>query len=242
MSVSVKDKVVLIAGASSGIGFATALGFAREGARVMASARREDRLLGLRETAKHEGRELEIHAADATRPAEMTQLVQETEKKLGRIEILVFATGTNTPDRSMERLNVQTWDMMIDVNLNSAYYLTRAVLPSMRQAKDGHLIYISSIAALNPDGSGASYQAAKRGLLGLAHAVRLEEKGNGIRTCAICPGMVDTEILEKRPVKITPDVLKHALQPEDIAEAVLAVAMLPSRAVVPEMQILPSSL
>jgi NADP-dependent 3-hydroxy acid dehydrogenase YdfG len=242
MSVSVKDKVVLIAGASSGIGFATALCFAREGARVMASARREDRLLGLREKAKHEGSEIEIHAADATQPAGMTQLVQETEKRLGRIEILVFATGTNTPDRAMERLDVQTWDMMIDVNLNSAYYLTRAVLPSMRQAKDGYLIYISSIAALSPDGSGASYQAAKRGLLGLAHAVRLEEKANGIRTCAICPGMVDTEILEKRPVKLTPEVLKHALQPEDIAEAVLAVAMLPSRAVVPEMHILPSSL
>jgi NADP-dependent 3-hydroxy acid dehydrogenase YdfG len=172
----------------------------------------------------------------------MERLVGETEKQLGRIEILVFATGTNTPDRAMSRLNVDIWDMMINVNLNSAYYVTRAVLPAMRPARDGHLIYISSISGLLADASGASYQAAKRGLLGLAHATRLEEKENGIRTCVICPGMVDTELLEKRPVKPTAEALKLAMQPEDIADMVLAVAKLPPRAVVPEMQILPTYL
>ncbi len=240
MSVSLKHKVVLVVGASSGIGFATSLLFAQEGARVMASARREDRLLGLQKKATGAGGVIEIYPADATKPAEVERLAQETQKKLGRIEILVFSTGTNTPDRAMSRLNVATWDMMINVNLSSAYYVTHAVLPAMREARDGYLIYVSSISGLLPDASGASYQAAKRGLLGLAHATRLEEKENGIRTCVICPGLVETEILEKRPVKTPADVLKHALQPEDIAEAIVAVAKLPPRAVVPEMQILPS--
>jgi NADP-dependent 3-hydroxy acid dehydrogenase YdfG len=240
MAVSVKDKVVLIVGASSGIGLSTAELFARDGAKVMASARREERLLKLQTKLTSEGCALEIMAADATKPDEMERLAAETEKQLGRIEILVFATGTNTPDRAMSRLKVDIWDMMINVNLSSAYYVTRAVLPAMRAARDGHLIYISSISGLLADASGASYQAAKRGLLGLAHATRLEEKENGIRTCVICPGMVDTELLEKRPVKPTAEALKLAMQPEDIADMVLAVAKLPPRAVVPEMQIMPT--
>jgi serine 3-dehydrogenase (NADP+) len=242
MSISLKNKTVLMVGASSGIGFAAATLFAREDAKVMASARRQDRLLNLQNMLREENRSIEIHPADATVPAEMEQLVQETEKKLGRVEILVFATGTNTPDRAMSRLNVEIWNMMVSVNLNSAYYISQAVLPSMRQARDGHLIYISSVSGLLPDASGASYQAAKRGLLGLAHAIRLEEKENGIRTCVVCPGLTETELIEKRPVKPSADVLKHALQPEDVAEAVLAVAKMPARAVIPELPILPSQL
>ena len=242
MSVVLRDKVVLVVGASSGIGAATAVLFAQQGARVMASARRKDRLMDLQQRLQGEHSSIEVYAADATRPEEMESLTQQTEKQLGRVEILVFATGTNTPDRTISRLNVKTWDMMVSVNLSSAYYVTQAVLPSMRSAKDGHLIYISSISGLFPDASGASYQAAKRGILGLAHAIRYEEKENGIRTCVICPGLVDTELLEKRPVKPSTDVLQHALQPEDVAEVVLAVAKLPGRAVVPEMQILPTYL
>ena len=242
MPVSLQDKVVLIIGASSGIGFATASLFAEEGAKVMACARREDRLRSLQYRLKATGQSIEIYAADATKAAEMERLIEQTEKKLGRIEILLFAAGTNTVDREMSRLTTETWDMMMSVNLNGAYYVTRALLPSMRKAREGHLIYISSIAGLLPDMSGASYQAAKRGLLGLAHATRMEEKENGIRTCVICPGLVETEMIEKRRIQPSAEVLKHALQPEDIAEAILAVAKLPARAVVPEMQILPSYL
>ena len=155
---------------------------------------------------------------------------------------MVYVTGTNTPDRSMARLNANIWDMMVGVNLNGAYYLTQAVLPGMKARQSGHLIYISSISGLVPDVSGAAYQASKRGLLGLAHAIRVEEKENGIRTCVVCPGLVETEILEKRPVKPDAAMLAKALQPADVAEVVLAVAKLPPRAVVPEMQIMPTYL
>ncbi len=235
---SLKDQVVLIVGASSGIGLETALLFAREGARVMASARRQDRLDALR--AKHPS--IETFVADASQAFEMENLVRETRGRLGQIDILVFAAGTNTPDRAMNRLNVDIWDMMICANLSSAYYATRAVLPAMRQRKAGHLIYISSISGIVPDVSGASYQAAKRGLLGLAHAIRVEEKEHGIRTCVVCPGLVETEILEKRPVKPSAETLAKALQPVDVAEAVLAIAKLPARVAVPEFQIMPTLL
>jgi serine 3-dehydrogenase len=242
MPVDLRGQVVLIVGASSGIGRETVVLFAREGARVMASARREDRLRDLQSQMEKEGFAVEIFPADASSAAEMKHLAQRTRDQFGKIDILVYSTGTNTPDRSMKRMNSEIWDMMISVNLNGAYYITSAVLPSMRENGAGHLIYISSISGLVPDVSGAAYQASKRGLLGLAHAIRVEEKENGIRTCVVCPGLVDTEILEKRPVKTSAEMLAKSMQPEDIAEAVLSVAKLPVRASVPELQILPTYL
>ncbi|HMF79223.1 MAG TPA: SDR family oxidoreductase [Bryobacteraceae bacterium] len=238
----IKDSKVLVVGGSSGIGRATALLFAREGARVMVAARREDRLLGLQEQLREEGFSIDISVADVSNPEAMERLAQQALAKFGNVDTLVYATGTNTPDRAMSRLNVATWDMMLSVNLSGAYYITHALLPSMRQAQNGHLIYISSISGVLGDASGASYQAAKRGLLGLAHATRLEEKENNIRTCVVCPGLVDTELMEKRPVKPSVETLQKALQPEDVAAMVLAVAQLPPRAVVPELQILPATL
>jgi serine 3-dehydrogenase (NADP+) len=242
MPVSLKNQVVLVVGASSGIGRKTAAMFAREGAFVMASARREDRLQSLQDELAREGLTIAISSADASKVEEMAQLAESTLGAFGHIDILVYATGTNTPDRAMKRLNEEIWDMILSVNLNGAYYITQAVLPQMRVRHAGHLIYISSISGLAPDVSGAAYQAAKRGMLGLAHAIRVEEKENGIRTCVICPGLVDTEILEKRPVKPSEEMLAKALRPEDVAEAVVAVAKLPARAVVPEMQIMPTYL
>jgi serine 3-dehydrogenase len=238
MPVSLKDQAVLVIGASSGIGRETAVLFAREGARVTASARREDRLLDLQKQLAAEGFPIAFHAADASEASEMQRLADT----VGKVDILVFAAGTNTPDRALTRLTVEIWDMMVNANLNSAYYITQALLPAMREAKAGHLIYISSISGIYPDVSGAAYQAAKRGLLGLAHAIRVEEKENGIRTCVICPGLVDTEILVHRPVKPSAETLAKALQAEDVAEVALSIAKLPPRAAVPEVQILPTLL
>jgi NADP-dependent 3-hydroxy acid dehydrogenase YdfG len=216
--------------------------FAREGAKVMASGRRQTRLHELQDTLAKEKIAIEIHPADATRPAEMETLAQHARERFGKIDILVYTSGANTPDRALTRLTADIWDTMIGVNLNGAYYITRAVLPAMRERGSGQLIYISSISGHTPDVSGAAYQASKRGLIGLAHAVRVEEKEHGIRTCVICPGLVDTEILKFRPVKPPAEMLAKALQPEDVAEAVLSVAKLPPRAAVTELTIVPTYL
>src|SRR5450432_3204702 len=229
MPLSLKDQVVLVVGASSGMGRETAIQFAREGAKVMASARREERL---RELEQHG---IAIHPADATDPVAMEALAKATLQLYGRIDILVYATGTNIPDRALTRLTAELWDMMVGVNLNGAYYATRAVLPIMREQKAGSIYYISSKSAIIPDESGASYQAAKRGLAGLSQAIRVEEQDNGIRTCVVCPGPTDTEIILKRPVKTPAETLAKALKAEDVAELVLALAKLPARAWVPEV-------
>jgi NADP-dependent 3-hydroxy acid dehydrogenase YdfG len=240
MPVSLKDKVALVVGASSGIGRAVAVLLARNGASVMASARREDRLRALE--AEMAGHTFEICCADSTRVPDVERLVAETRRLLGPIDIMVYATGTNTPDRALVRLRPAIWDELISTNLNGAYYVTQAVLPAMREARAGHLIYIASISGHTPDISGAAYQASKRGMIGLAHAIRVEEHENGIRTTVVNPGLVDTEILDKRPVKPSAEVLAQALLPEHVAEAVLACVQLPPRAVVTEMTIVPTTI
>jgi serine 3-dehydrogenase len=242
MPVSLKNHTALVVGASSGIGRSIAIHLAREGANVMATARRQDRLEGLQKDLADENIDIATCTADASNPAAMDELAARTIEQFEKIDILVYASGTNTPDRAMTRLSAKTWDEVIGVNLNGAYYATRAVLPAMRDRKSGHLIYIASISGIVPDISGAAYQASKRGMLGLAHAIRVEEKENGIRTCVVCPGLVDTEILERRPIKPMAEMISKALQADDIAEAVLFVAKLPPRAAVPEFQIMPTML
>jgi NADP-dependent 3-hydroxy acid dehydrogenase YdfG len=242
MPVSLINQTALVVGASSGIGRAIAVHLARDGATVMAAARRRDRLEDLQKELAEENIDIGIAVADAADVLAMEDLAARTVAQFEKIDILVYASGTNTQDRWLPRLTTKTWDEVIGVNLNGAYYATRAVLPAMRERKSGHLIYIASISGILPDLSGAAYQASKRGMIGLSHAIRVEEKENNIRTCVVCPGLVDTEILEKRPVKTPPEMLAKALQSDDVAEAVLFVAKLPPRAVVPEMVLMPTVL
>src|SRR5690242_17539928 len=132
-----KDKRVLVAGASSGIGRAIAVGFANAGARVMASARREERLLELQQETG-----VAIHVADAADRGQMEGLYQAAVEAIGGVDVLVYATGTNTPNRSMKMMPPELWDEIMTVNLTGAYHLTRCVLPAMRTAGRGDLIYV----------------------------------------------------------------------------------------------------
>jgi serine 3-dehydrogenase len=242
MPISLKGECVLVVGASSGIGRATAALFAKEGARVMASARRADRLQQLQDELEKQGHAISVFPADVSDPAQMEALAAAAVGEMGKVDMMVFVAGTNTPDRSLKRLTIPIWNEMIQVNLNGAYYITHALLPSMREAGKGYLIYVSSISGKVPDVSGAAYQASKRAVIGLAHAIRVEEKENGIRTCAVCPGLVETEILEKRPVKTPRETLDKAMQPEDVAEIILDVARFHPRVTIPELEIMPTML
>lgn len=216
--------------------------FAREGARVLASARRAARLQQLQEELDKEGHTISTFPADVADPAQIEALAAAAIGEMGKVDIVVYASGTNTPDRGLKRLTLPIWNELIQVNLNGAYYVTHALLPSMRQARKGHFIFVGSISGLRPDVSGSAYQAAKRGLLGLAHAIRVEEKENNIRTCVVNPGLIDTEILEKRPVKPTAEQLAQALHAEDVAEAILNVARFHPRVTIAELEIVPTTL
>lgn len=239
---SLKEKIAIVVGASSGMGRATAKLLASRGAKVVAAARREPALQELQREVASAGQALEIQKVDATNQTDVERLIETTRERFGRIDLLVYATGTNIPDRSLERLSPEKWEMMLTTNLTGAFLCTRSVLPAMRAAGGGLIVYLSTGAVQMPDVSGVAYQASKHGLTGLAHGTRVEEKGNGIRTTIIFPGLCKTEILDKRPVPTPAEIIEQALEPEDVAEAVCFVAELPPRAVVPELQLFPSRL
>ncbi len=156
------------------------------------------------------------------------------------VEVLVNAAGTNTPKRALEVLSLEDYHRMINVNLNGAYYCVQAFLPQMRARKSGTIINIVSDAGKQASPkAGPAYVMSKFGLAGLTQSINAEERGNGIRACAIFPGDIDTPLLEKRPAPPTAQARAKMLQPEDVAECALLAIHLPARAVVEEILIRP---
>ncbi len=236
------DKVALVAGASSGMGRATALAFAAAGAKVVAGARREGELKAMADEAAAKGGEVVYRATDASAKADAEVLVDFAVKQFGRIDVLVNSVGTNTPRRLLPDLTDADWQEMIDVNLQSAYNLTRAALPAMREQGGGLIIHISSCSGRWPDFSGIGYQAAKAGVIALAHGTMIEEREHGIRVSVIMPGLVDTPIILKRKKLPSQETLDKALKPQDIAATCLFLASLPPHAYIPEIPIFPNAL
>ena len=209
---------------------------------MVAAARRTERLEELERQLRGAGCSVDVCVADAAQLDDVQRLIEQARQRTGRIELLVYATGTNLPARGLSVLTHDNWLRLIETNLTGAFACTQAVLPVMRSARNGLIVYLSSACVQMPDVSGVAYQASKHGLIGLAHGTRVEEKSNGIRTTVLFPGLCDTEILDQRPVPTPREVLDQALAPEDVAAAVLFLARLPARAVVPEMQLLPARL
>lgn len=236
------SKVVAITGASSGIGRAAAARFLDEGARVSLLARRGELLQELlREHPPAAPEGALAHAGDASRRQDVDAWVAATLERFGRIDVLVCNAGMNIKNRALAHLTPEDWDRMLRGNLDSAFHCTHAVLPHLRRQGGGAVIYVSSISARYIDASGAAYQAAKHGLTGLANAVRCEEQKNGIRATLIEPGVVNTPLVQQRPVPPTPEQLAAALQPADVAAAIHFVAGLPDHVYVPELEIRPAS-
>jgi NADP-dependent 3-hydroxy acid dehydrogenase YdfG len=236
------DRVAIIAGASSGMGAATARLFAAQGARVALGARSADALASLVDEIDAAGGTARAIPTDATDGASAQALVDAAVEEFGKVDVLVNSVGTNLKQRALTVLDPVDWDMMLATNLSAAFNLTRAVLPQLRAQGEGLIVHYSSGAVQRPDVSGVAYQASKHGVAGLAYGTMEEEKENGIRVTVIFPGLCNTPLVEKRPTPTPPEVLAKALEPEDVAKAALMVAALPSRAYVPDMRLLPSQL
>ena len=235
-------KIAIIAGASSGMGAATAQLFAAQGATVVLGARSAGALEKLAGEINAAGGKALAVPTDATDRAAAQALVDAAVEHYGRVDTLINSVGTNLKQRALTVLDPADWDMMLSVNLSAAYNLTRAVLPQMRSQGQGLIVHFSSGAVQKPDVSGVAYQATKHGVAGLAYGTMEEEKENGIRVTVIFPGLCNTPLVEKRPTPTPPEVLAKALEPEDVARAALLVASLPTRAYVPDMRLLPSQL
>jgi NADP-dependent 3-hydroxy acid dehydrogenase YdfG len=219
-------RVIVVAGASSGIGRATAELLASRGAQVHALARRKP------DVSSVTGLEVDVTDRAA---------VDFAVKLIERIDAVVYCAGTNLPKRRIGELTPEAWDGLVAANLTGAFNVVHAALEKLRASR-GDIVIVSSVSARWPDVSGPAYQAAKGGLSSFAHAVALEERERGIRVCAIEPGMVDSAIMDKRPQP--PDTATRAqmLQPADVAESIAFVLALPKRAAIAELVILPAAL
>lgn len=240
---SMASRVALVTGASSGIGAAIARTFLEAGARVHAAARRRDAILenvgALCPDAVGEGR-LVAHALDVSDSRAVLELGRHLEHE-DPVDTLVCAAGTNVTDRRFAQLTVEAFDDLIRTNLNGAFYAMHATLDQIRE-RAGDVVLISSVAASWPDHSGAAYGASKSALLGLARGLGIDEHANGVRVSTILPGIVDTPILDKRPVPPPPELRAWCLQPEDVAAACLFAVTLPARANAAEMTLVATRL
>lgn len=233
-------RAVLVAGASSGIGRATACIAAAAGARVMLVARREDRLREVKYGIEKAGGTAAMAVADTTDARAVEAAWAATLRAHGRVDVLVNAVGTNVPDLSLDSLSPERWQELLAVNLTSAFTLTRTAIPTFRTQGGGLIVHVASSAARRPDMSGVAYQASKAGMVGLAQGTMEEERANGVRVTVVFPGMTDTALLDRRPAPVPDADRRRALQPEDVALCCLAVATLPARAHVPELVIDPA--
>lgn len=223
MTVSMEGRVAVVTGGAGGIGRATAAMLRRGGARVALLDRNEGMLA---EVAAGDGSMLPL-TVDVTDAAAVAVACDHAEAAFGRIDMLVNVAGGGTP-RTMENMAPVEWDRVVALNLSAPFYCMQAVVPAMRRAGGGSIVTVSSLAALQISlNSGASYTAAKSGLLGLTRHAAYELAPDGIRVNAVLPGPILTPQMD---AKISPatraDVprkvpLGRWLTPEEVASAIL---------------------
>lgn len=193
MRENISGKVVVITGASSGLGEATARLLAAQGARLAIGARRRDRLEALARELVAGGAEVEVCTLDVVRADEVQALVDAAIARFGRVDVMINNAGI-MPLSPLERRKRDDWDRMIDVNIKGVLYGIDAVLPQMIAQKSGHIINVSSVAGHRVRPGTAVYSATKHAVRVISEGLRQEVKPHNIRTTIISPGAVDTEL------------------------------------------------
>jgi NADP-dependent 3-hydroxy acid dehydrogenase YdfG len=237
---SLEGRIAWITGAGSGIGQACAMAFAAAGARVALTGRRQS---ALEDTAALIGNAAQtlVVPADLMRPEDVLKAHRTVMAAFGDPDILINNAGGNVGRRHWKDLSLEDAAWVIDLDLKVPFACTLAVLPAMRERGQGTLIHISSLAAVTFNTvSGATYTAAKQGILGMSDSINAEEGIHGIRSICICPGEVETPILDTRPSPPTEAERALMAQPEDIAAAALMCAALPQRTCVTRLVIEPT--
>lgn len=240
-----EGKVAIITGASSGIGEATAIALAAEGAKIVIAARRVERLEAVaKQIIDHGGQALSI-VSDITDEAQAKNVIQKAHTEFGHIDILVNNAGISFPGR-IENADPSNWRKMIDINVLALMYTTHIALPIFKAQKSGHIVNISSVAGRIARAGMAGYNVTKWGVNAFSEALRQEVYQDNIRVTIIEPGLVETEIdqhitdvvakqeIEARRKAITP------LQSEDIAAAIVYAVSQPQHVNVNEILIRPT--
>ena len=232
------NTAALITGATLGIGRATAFALGRAGYRVGVCARTPSRVEELVTELKREGIDAAGAAADVGDPAQAARAVEQITAAIGETGVLINNAGILV-GRLLEEITVEEWDATMATNVRSLFLMTRAVLPGMRRRREGSIVNVSSLAGRNGFVGGTAYVASKHAVLGFSRALMLEVRKDNVRVIAICPGSVDTALIRDQPM-LRADPAR-ILRPEDVADAILGALLLPSRAMVSELDIRPTN-
>ncbi|WP_336773451.1 SDR family oxidoreductase [Paenibacillus sp. MMO-58] len=240
---NMKDKVVIITGASSGIGEETAKLLALNGAKVVLAARREDRLRAVVNDIKQSGGEAASVRADVVSAEDMNSLAQFALDKYGRIDVLVNNAGI-MPNSRLDELRVEEWEQMIDVNIKGVLYGIAAVLPIMRGQKSGHIINLTSTAGYQVSPTSAVYSATKFAVRAISEGLRLEESAtSGIRSTLVAPGLTQTELFSSiASPEVQAMVSNLGIAPASIAKAIAYAIGEPDDTLVSEIMVRPTAL
>jgi len=212
MSNNIKGKVVVITGASSGLGEAAARHLSGLGATVVLGARRADRLKSLVEELTARGGKALAVSTDVADRAQAKKLVDAAVQTYGRIDVMLNNAGL-MPQAPLERLQIDEWDRMIDVNIKGVLYGIAAALPHMKQQKAGHIINVSSVAGHKVAPGFAVYAATKHAVRVISEGLRQEVKPYNIRTTVISPGAVATELLNSISDPETAAIVRKRVEP-----------------------------
>jgi NADP-dependent 3-hydroxy acid dehydrogenase YdfG len=239
----IAEKVIVITGASSGIGEATARLLASQGARVVLGARRSERLEALAADIRNQGGTAEYRATDVVREEEVQALVDLALERFGRVDVLVNNAGV-MPLSPLAALKVGEWNRMIDVNIRGVLHGIAAVLPSMQQRRAGQIINVASIGAYKPIATGAVYCATKAAVVSLSEALR-QEVGADIRVTVVSPGVTESDLAETISDGDTLEMIREfrrdAIPASAIAEAIAYAIGQPAAVDVSELVIRPTS-
>ena len=236
-----EETIAWITGGGSGIGRSAAMALASEGTTVVLSGRREAQL---KETAKlvtEAGGTAVVEPLDVTDGVATKEVATRIGKAFNRLDILVNSAGANVRERSWAVLSPGGVETVFGPTVHGAFNCVIAALPLMRARRNGLIFNIASNAGKTVTVmAGASYAAAKHAVIAMNTSINMEECVNGIRACAICPGEVVTAFLDLRPVPVKEEDRARMLKPEDIAQAILFVARIPSHACISEIAISPT--
>jgi NAD(P)-dependent dehydrogenase (short-subunit alcohol dehydrogenase family) len=236
-----QGKVAWVTGAGSGIGEAAALMLAEEGATIVLTGRRREPLQDVSARIHQKGGNAHVQPGDLTEPEDVRRIGDHLRHALGRLDILINNAGININDRHWDKLTPENAKLMIDGNLAAAAQCVTVALPLMREKKDGLIIHTSSMAGRFVGGfPGPLYSAAKHGVVAMSHSINMQECINGIRSCVFLPGEVATPILDRRPNPVGPEVRARMVQPEDCADLIRYIALLPARLVMNEVMLSPT--
>jgi len=242
---AIADKIVVITGASSGIGESTAKLLARHGAKVVLGARRKDRIDAVVKEISAAGGEAIGFAVDVTKRAEVEALIRATVDSFDRVDVIVNNAGTMLI-APVQALKVEEWDRQIDVNFKGVLYGVAAVLPHMQKQKNGHIINVTSVFGIKVFAPGATvYSATKSAVRTLTEGLRVELHSQNIRCTMISPGAVATELPESSSDEATRENLrefyKMAIPANSIASAIAYAIEQPAEVEIDEVVIRPTA-